>query len=104
MGRAPAPDAPPPVEQAQEAANASFLPSPTGLEICGFSLPAIPSFPGFPGLNLPGLDQLFAFPPAFSFPIPIACNLVEDLASSVGYGGGRVASKVEPIDQEFETE
>lgn len=103
MGRAPVPDAPSIEEQAAEAVDASFPPSPTGLDLCGFSLPAIPSFPGFPGLNLPSLGSLFAFPPAFSFPIPIACNLVDDLASSVGYGGGRVASKVEPIDQEFET-
>lgn len=102
MGRAPVPDAPTPTEQAEEVANTAFLPSPTGAELCGFSLPEIPSFPGFPGLNLPGLDTLFAFPPAFSFPIPIVCSAGEDIASSVGYGGGRSPSRVPAIDQEFD--
>jgi hypothetical protein len=102
MGRAPSLDALPPAEQATDAVDASFPPSPTGLEICGFALPAIPDFPGFPGLNLPGLDTLFAFPPAFSFPIPITCSAGESFADSVGYGGGRTPSRVPAIDQEFE--
>jgi len=100
MGRSPSLDAAPPAEQAAAAANASFLPSPTGLELCGFVLPAIPAFPGLPAL--PSLDALFAFPPAFSFPIPMVCGLADSLAGSVGYGGGRTPSRVEAIDHEFD--
>ena len=101
MGSPPPPDAPPPAQQAEEALAASFPPSPTGAEICGFSLPQIPSFPGFPGANLPGLDALFAFPPSFSFPIPITCSAGESFADSVGYGGGRTPSRVPAIEEEF---
>jgi hypothetical protein len=102
MGFPPPPDAPPPAEQAAQAAAASFGPSPTGAEICGFSLPSIPAFPAFPALDLLGLDVLFAFPPSFSFPIPIVCSAGENFADSVGYGGGRTPSRVPPIEAEFE--
>jgi hypothetical protein len=100
MGRSPSPDALPPAEQAAAAANASFLPSPTRLELCGFALPAIPAFPGLPAL--PSLNTLFAFPPAFSFPIPMVCGLVDNIAGNAGYGGGRTPSRVEAIDHEFD--
>lgn len=100
MGFPPPPDAPPPAQQAEEAAAASFGPSPTGAEICGFSLPQIPGFPSLP--SLPGFDVLFAFPPSFSFPIPIVCSAGESFADSVGYGGGRTPSRVPAIEAEFE--
>ena len=102
MGFPPPPDAPPPAEQAAAAEAASFPPSPTGLDLCGFALPGIPAFPAFPGLALPSLTELFAFPPVFSFPLPLSCDAAEDLGDSVGYGGGRTPSRVPSIDEEFQ--
>jgi hypothetical protein len=102
MGFPPPPDAPPPAQQVEQATSAAFGPSPTGPEICGFSLPAIPPFPSLPTANLPSADELFAFPPAFSFPVPITCSAGESFAEDVGYGGGRTPSRVPSIDAEFE--
>lgn len=101
MGYAPPIDAPPPAKQAAEEAAATFGPSPSGADLCGFSLPQIPGFPGLP--SLPSFDVLFAFPPSFSFPLPIVCSAGEDLAASVPYGGGRSPSPVPAIDEEFQT-
>ena len=85
MGSPPPPDAPSPDVQDAASAAGALPAAPVGALLCGFALPGLPPFPSF---SLPSLS--FAFPPAFSLPIPPLCDLAKAISDSVSFGGGRV--------------
>ena len=96
MGFAPPPDTPSIDTQAGATASASFTPSPSGPELCGFGFPLfalnisfrIPSFPPFP------------FPPTFNYMIALKCDLSNPIDASFSFGGGRVANQdPDPLDE-----
>lgn len=96
MGYPPPPDLPPVDQQPAFSAGASFEPSPTGLEVCGFG---IPIFTYNVNLRLP--FEIPPFPPTFNFLVALACDLSNPLEAEFGFGGGRVQNITPDEDEEF---
>lgn len=99
MGSPPPPDAPSLPDQAAISLSASFEPSPTGLEICGFAIPGF-SFNLSFRIPFPSFD----FPPSFFFALALKCDLSNPIDADFGVGGGRVAKPVPGLDEDFEAE
>lgn len=95
MGVAPPKDAPPPEEQAAVEANATFEPSPTGANLCGF---------GFPTFSF-GLSFNFGLPsfqfPQFNYFIQLNCDLSDPIDAEFGFGGGRQPQGEVDVDPEY---
>jgi len=90
-------DAPPPEQQEDSLVEATFEPSPTGPELCGFGAPTF----GL-SLNLPP----FSFPPPFWPPvlnlaIGLNCDLSDPIDAQFEFGGGRVGTSDVDQDDEF---
>ena len=104
MAEAPAGTAPPldaPGIGAQDfvTAEASFPPSPTAADICGFKIP--PTFAFKLGINIPFPN--FKLPLPFNFSLALRCSLSDPIAAEVSFGGGRKvtgqqAAQAEDID------
>lgn len=94
-GSPPPEDAPSPEAQDQQAVDASFEASPSGTVLCGFP---IPGFSFSLSFNLPAFP--FTFPPQFSLPLSLSCDLAQTFDEPDG--GGRVGDLGLDADPEYD--
>jgi len=85
-GSPPPPDAPSVAAQDLVSVDASFPPSPTAADICGFKIP--PTFNFSLTLNIP--FPSFKLPLPFGFALSLRCDLSDPIGAEVTFGGGRV--------------
>ena len=83
-------------EQGLVTASASFPPSPTAADICGFKIP--PKFSFNLGVNLPFPN--FKLPLPFNFSLALKCSLSDPIAAEASFGGGRVATGQQEAEAE----
>lgn len=95
-GGAPPPDAPPVSAQDVVSVDASFPPSPTAADICGFKIP--PSFSFNIAINIPFPN--FKLPLPFNFSLALKCDLSDPLDVEVSFGGGRKPTGTESAQAE----
>lgn len=98
MGFAPPVDLPPPEEQDAASVEASFEPSPSGSQLCGFGLPQFNLSIRLPPFAFPPKG----FPPKLSFGLALSCDLSDPVSASFGFGGGRVSTSDPDTDAQFE--
>jgi hypothetical protein len=97
MGFAPPEDAPSLPAREAASVSISFAPAPTGLSICGFT---IPGFNFNLTFRLPGLPK-FDFRPLFFFALALKCDLSNPIDADFGFGGGRMGNPP-PEDHEYD--
>lgn len=99
-GVPPPPDLPPPAPGSSPlvSAEASFPPSPSAADICGFKIP--PIFVFNISINIP--FPSFALP-NFQFALSLKCDLNDPIGAEVSFGGGRspTGDTLDPIEQDF---
>lgn len=95
-GTPPPPDAPSVSAQDLVQVDASFPPSPTAADICGFKIP--PAFTFNIAINIPFPN--FKLPLPFNFSLALKCDLSDPLDVEVSFGGGRKPTGTEGMQAE----
>lgn len=89
-------DAPLPEVQTQAAIDASFEPSPTGAQLCGFGIPGFSFSISIPGFVFPPPG----FPPVLNLALALNCDLDNPIDAEVSFGGGRVSQQDPDPDED----